>query len=76
MANIKLGDLLVKANVLNESQLKSALAEQQKWGGKLGEILVSRVTVTRQTRTMVFISADIVCGERIVGVATGLWKIG
>ena len=37
---IKLGDLLVKANVINEGQLKAALAEQQKWGGKLGEILV------------------------------------
>ncbi|HEX4304241.1 MAG TPA: PaaI family thioesterase [Rhizomicrobium sp.] len=43
---------------------------------KLGEILVSRVSVTRQTRTMVFLSADIICGERIVAVATGLWKIG
>lgn len=40
MATIKLGDLLIKANVLQESQLKSALAEQQKWGGRLGEILV------------------------------------
>ncbi len=40
MAQIKLGELLIKANVLNESQLKSALSEQQKWGGKLGEILV------------------------------------
>lgn len=40
MATIKLGELLVKANVLSESQLKAALAEQQKWGGRLGEILV------------------------------------
>ncbi len=40
MATIKLGDLLVKANVLQESQLKAALAEQAKWGGRLGEILV------------------------------------
>ncbi|MCP3168607.1 GspE/PulE/PilB domain-containing protein [Myxococcus qinghaiensis] len=40
MAQIKLGELLIKANVLQESQLKSALAEQAKWGGKLGEILV------------------------------------
>jgi hypothetical protein len=37
---IRLGDLLVKAKVINESQLKAALAEQQKWGGKLGELLV------------------------------------
>lgn len=40
MASIRLGDLLVKAKVVNESQLKAALAEQQKWGGKLGELLV------------------------------------
>lgn len=40
MATIKLGDLLVKANVLQPGQLKAALAEQQKWGGRLGEILV------------------------------------
>jgi len=44
--------------------------------GKLGEILESRVRVTRQTRTMVFLGADIVCGDRVVAVATGLWKIG
>jgi uncharacterized protein (TIGR00369 family) len=43
--------------------------------GKLGEVLESRVRVTRQTRTMMFVAADIVCGERIVAVATGLWKI-
>ena len=43
--------------------------------GKLGDILESRVRVTRQTRTMVFLSADIVCGDRVVAVATGLWRI-
>jgi hypothetical protein len=40
MAQIKLGELLLRANVLQEGQLKAALAEQQKWGGKLGELLV------------------------------------
>ena len=40
MASIRLGDLLVKAKVVSDSQLKAALAEQQKWGGKLGELLV------------------------------------
>ncbi|MEI9991291.1 MAG: PaaI family thioesterase [Rhizomicrobium sp.] len=43
--------------------------------GKLGEILEARVRVTRRTRTMVFLSADIVVGTRAVAVATGLWKI-
>ncbi|HEY0107260.1 MAG TPA: PaaI family thioesterase [Rhizomicrobium sp.] len=42
---------------------------------KLGEILEARVRVTRLTRTMVFLSADIAVGTRPVAVATGLWKI-
>lgn len=42
---------------------------------KLGEMLESRVRVTKRTRTMVFLSADIVVGDRMVAVATGLWKI-
>ncbi|MFN0063993.1 MAG: hypothetical protein ACKVPX_15910 [Myxococcaceae bacterium] len=37
---MKLGELLVKAKVIDESQLKAALVEQKRWGGKLGEILV------------------------------------
>jgi hypothetical protein len=37
---IKLGDLLVRANVVSEAQLNTALAEQKRWGGKVGEILV------------------------------------
>ncbi len=40
MPTIRLGDLLVKAKVVSDTQLKAALAEQQKWGGRLGEILV------------------------------------
>lgn len=39
-ARIRLGDLLVKAGVLSESQLRTALQEQAKWGGKLGDTLV------------------------------------
>src|SRR6476620_4842779 len=48
MATIKLGELLIRANVLTESQLKSALAEQQKWGGRLGEILVRMNLLTEE----------------------------
>jgi uncharacterized protein (TIGR00369 family) len=43
--------------------------------GKLGDVIEARVRVTRQTRTMIFLSADIVAGERVLGSATGLWKI-
>lgn len=39
-ARIKLGELLVRAGVLDEFKLKAALAEQQRWGGRLGKILV------------------------------------
>lgn len=39
-ARIRLGDLLVKAGVVSESQLKTALQEQAQWGGKLGDTLV------------------------------------
>lgn len=46
MATIKLGELLIKANVLQSGQLKSALAEQQKWGGRLGDILVRMAFLT------------------------------
>lgn len=37
---IRLGDLLVSAGVIDDAQLRSALAEQQKWGGRLGKHLV------------------------------------
>lgn len=43
--------------------------------GKLADVIEARVRVTRQTRTLIFLSADIVVGDRILAVATGLWKI-
>lgn len=48
---MKLGELLVRANVLQESQLKAALVEQQRWGGKLGDILVRMSLVTEDIIT-------------------------
>lgn len=44
----KLGDLLVQADMLTVKQLKSALAEQERTGEKLGEILVKKGWVTEQ----------------------------
>jgi type IV pilus assembly protein PilB len=35
-----LGELLLRAGVITEAQLRTALAEQKKWGGKLGYLLV------------------------------------
>jgi uncharacterized protein (TIGR00369 family) len=43
--------------------------------GKLGDVIVACVRVTRRTRTMIFLAAELICGERMLGVATGLWKI-
>jgi len=40
MSQIRLGDLLVRAQVVSEAQLNAALAEQKQWGGRLGSILV------------------------------------
>lgn len=37
---IRLGDLLVRAGVIGTTQLNAALAEQRRWGGRLGHILV------------------------------------
>jgi type IV pilus assembly protein PilB len=36
----RLGEILMDAGLLTETQLRSALAEQRKWGGKLGHTLV------------------------------------
>lgn len=40
MTQIRLGDLLIKAGVVNDTQLNAALNEQRQWGGRLGAILV------------------------------------
>lgn len=37
---IRLGELLVRASVIDEARLRAALAHQQKWGGRLGTVLV------------------------------------
>jgi acyl-coenzyme A thioesterase PaaI-like protein len=44
--------------------------------GKLGDLIEAIVRVTRRTRTLVFQSADVVADDRLLMVATGLWKIG
>ena len=37
----KLGEILICAKIIDQHQLESALSAQQRWGGKLGEILVN-----------------------------------
>lgn len=40
MARKKIGEILVGAGVLDDMRLRAALAEQQRWGGPIGRILV------------------------------------
>ena len=48
---IRLGELLVRAGVIDELKLKAALAEQQRWGGRLGRILVDMGFVSEDLLT-------------------------
>lgn len=42
MARKKLGEMLIEAGVLTESQLRDALLEQRRWGGTIGRMLVEK----------------------------------
>jgi acyl-coenzyme A thioesterase PaaI-like protein len=43
--------------------------------GRLGDLIVATVRATRQTRTLVFLGAELSTADRMVMTATGLWKI-
>src|SRR5690242_12330175 len=42
MPRMRIGDMLVKAQLIDEIQLQAALSSQRQWGGKLGDILVDQ----------------------------------
>jgi len=44
----RLGELLIEARLITESQLSEALAQQVREGGKLGEVLVRNLVVTEE----------------------------
>lgn len=46
MPRKRLGEILVQAGVLDEPRLRAALAEQRRWGGPLGRILVDMKLVS------------------------------
>src|SRR6266571_1477911 len=48
MARKRLGEILVEAGVLADAQLRAALAEQRRWGGPLGRILVDMKLITEE----------------------------
>lgn len=48
MARKRIGEILIQAGILEEAQLKSALVEQRRWGGPLGNILIEMKLVTEE----------------------------
>lgn len=48
MPKLKLGELLIKAGVINPDQLKAALNEQKRWGKRLGTTMVEMGLLTEQ----------------------------
>lgn len=46
---MRLGEMLVKAGVTTELNVNAALAEQRRWGGKIGQILVRMGAVPEHT---------------------------
>jgi len=43
--------------------------------GRLGDRIEARVRVSRSTRSVVFLSGELVAGDRRLLVATGQWKV-
>lgn len=43
--------------------------------GRLGDIVEARVRVTRRSRTIVFLAAELAANDRVLLTANGLWKI-
>jgi len=48
MARRKLGELLLEAGLIDEAQLRSALADQRRWGRSLGRTVVEMRMVTEE----------------------------
>jgi len=42
---------------------------------KEGETVMARVRITRRTRSLVFLTTDVMAGDRLALSATGIWKI-
>jgi acyl-coenzyme A thioesterase PaaI-like protein len=43
--------------------------------GKIGEILTSKPSVVRSTRSLIFVSTEVRVGERCIAMANGVFKI-
>ena len=43
--------------------------------GNLNDNLVGKVKIIKKTKTLVFISSEIFCSDKIIANASGVWKI-
>jgi acyl-coenzyme A thioesterase PaaI-like protein len=43
--------------------------------GKIGEILLSKPRVVRQTRSLIFVSTEVTVDKRCIAMANGVFKI-
>ena len=43
--------------------------------GKLNQILIGKVKILKKTKTLVFISCEILGSNNIIATASGIWKI-
>jgi len=41
---------------------------------QVGEFVECKATVVRRTRSLIFMSGDLVVGDRVVATAKGVWK--
>jgi uncharacterized protein (TIGR00369 family) len=44
-------------------------------GAKLGEFVEAECRILRSTRSLIFLAAELVVGERLVATASGVWKL-
>jgi hypothetical protein len=42
MARMRIGDMLIRAGLIDEMQLSAGLAHQKQWGGRLGDALIDK----------------------------------
>lgn len=49
MARKRIGEILIHAGVLDSAGLRAALAEQRRWGGHLGHVLIEMKLVSEET---------------------------
>src|SRR5678809_1214628 len=48
MARQRLGEILVAAGVVRQDQVDIALRDQQRWGGQVGQILISKRFISEE----------------------------